>query len=57
MNPKTNSTWFHIHKKASSTWGHVGRVEKNAYATPKQTTKTVATAKSNRLQMPSCGTL
>ncbi len=36
-------------------WNHVPRVEKNAFLTLKQTLKNVATTKSNRIQLQSCG--
>ncbi len=48
---KTNDTCIHIHTVAVSTWSHVWRVEKIAYATPKQAPKNVAATKSNR---PNC---
>jgi hypothetical protein len=46
---------FHNHTAAVSTWSHVEHVEKNLYTTPKQTKKKVASPKSNRFQLPSCG--
>jgi hypothetical protein len=44
---KTVDTCFHIHTGSACAWSHVGRVEKNAYATSKQTPKTIANPKTN----------
>ena len=54
MRKKTNDSCFHIHTAVVSTWSHVRHVKKNAYHTPKQTLKNVATTKSNRPQNQTC---
>jgi hypothetical protein len=48
-------TCFHIHIQPCSTWSHVGRVERNAYATPKQTLKNSANVECSGLLSKSCG--
>jgi hypothetical protein len=52
---KAVDTCFHIHTVAVSTWSHVGRVEEIAYPTTEQALKNVATPKSSRPQLQSCG--
>jgi hypothetical protein len=54
---KANDSCFHIHAETISTWSHVGRVEKNAYPTTKQTQKNGATTKSRLLLKQYYGTL
>jgi hypothetical protein len=54
---KTNDTCFYTHIPIVPAWNHVWRVEKNALPTPKQAPEKVATPKSSRLQLQSCGTL
>ena len=54
---KANYACFHIHTEAVSTWSHGRHVEKNGYATSKQTLKMIATAKYNANLKQSCGTI
>jgi hypothetical protein len=49
--------WIHIHSPLASAWNHAGGVKKISDATPKQTPKHHAFAKSNRPQLQSFGTL
>jgi hypothetical protein len=44
-----------MHTVAVSTWNHVERVEKNAYATPKQTQRNKLNPKQNPPLKQSCG--
>jgi hypothetical protein len=46
---------FHMHIEAASTLFHAGCVVKKAYATPHQELENVATPKSNRRLLLSCG--
>ncbi len=52
---KAIDTCFHMHTVTASTWSHVPRVEKNAYPTTQQAQENVATKKSSRPQLQSCG--
>jgi hypothetical protein len=53
---KANDTCFHTHIPTASAWSHAGRVEENGFLTLKRTLRNVATKKSNRHQLQSCGT-